>query len=134
MPINQRALEVLPILAYHDYEGIAEDLSERDRLVADLADKKVMILRNHGTLALGETPGEAWLNIYNLERACTVQIRSLSAGPSGVLPLSLAIQSEVAAQTLQLDGKRSYADRETTDLAWASQLRRVAIESMGYDR
>jgi ribulose-5-phosphate 4-epimerase/fuculose-1-phosphate aldolase len=131
LPINQRALEVLPILAYHDYEGIAENLSERDRLVADLAGKKAMILRNHGTLALGATPGEAWLNIYNLERACTAQIRTLTAGRDGVLCLSSALQAEVAAQTLQQDGKRSYADQETTELAWASQLRRVAAD--GYD-
>lgn len=133
LPLNQRALEVMPILAYHDYEGIAEDLSERERLVANLGDSKAMILRNHGTLALGATPGEAWLNIYNLERACTVQVRSLTVGRDRVLSLSPALQALVAAQTLQQDGKRSYADRETAALAWASQLRRVAESLPGYD-
>ena len=40
--------------AYHDFEGIALDLSERERLVADLGEKKVMILRNHGLLTHGK--------------------------------------------------------------------------------
>lgn len=133
LPLNQRALEVLPILAYHDFEGIAEDLSERDRIVADLGAKRAMILRNHGTLALGETPGEAWLNIFNLERACTAQIRSLSAGRGGVLLPDMAIQAEVAAQTAALDGRHSYADRATTDLVWAAELRRLDARSPGYD-
>lgn len=132
-PINQRALEVLPILAYHDYEGIAENHSERARLVADLAGNKSMILRNHGTLALGATPGDAWLNIYNLERACTAQVRTLSVGAKGVLHLSDLVQAKVAAQTLKLDGQRSYADEMTTALIWAAQLRRLAMESPDYD-
>jgi len=132
LPLNQRALEVLPILAYHDFEGIAEDLSERERIVADPGDKRAMILRNHGTLALGETPGEAWLNMFNLERACTAQIRSLSAGRGGVLLPDAAIQAEVAAQTAALDGRHSYADRATTDLVWAAELRRLDALSPGY--
>src|SRR3954469_85667 len=55
MPITQHSLIVLPRLAYHDYEGIALNLDERERLVASLGDKTLMLLRNHGTLATGET-------------------------------------------------------------------------------
>ena len=54
LPLTQHALIVLPRLAYHDYEGIALNLDERERLVADLGDKTLMLLRNHGTLAVGE--------------------------------------------------------------------------------
>ena len=52
LPLNQRALGVLKRLAYHDYEGVATSLEERQRIVADLGDKTLMLLRNHGTLAL----------------------------------------------------------------------------------
>jgi ribulose-5-phosphate 4-epimerase/fuculose-1-phosphate aldolase len=52
--------------------------------VADLGDKSAMLLRNHGTLALGETVGEAFLKIYYLERACEAQILALSAGESNL--------------------------------------------------
>jgi ribulose-5-phosphate 4-epimerase/fuculose-1-phosphate aldolase len=133
LPLNQRALEVLPILAYHDFEGIAEDLAECERIIADFGRAKVMFLRNHGTLAVGATPGEAWLNIFNLERACTVQVRALSGGRDSLLLPSPAVQAEVAAQTAGLDGRQSYADRVTTDLVWTAELRRLGRLSPGYD-
>ena len=80
LPLTQTAMAIRGEIAYHDYEGIAVDLDERERLVADLGDKSAMILRNHGTLALGETVGEAFIKIYFLERACEAQVKALSAG------------------------------------------------------
>ena len=84
LPITQTAMLVRADVAYHDYEGLAVDLDERERIVADLGDKGSMLLRNHGTLALGETVGEAFLKIYFLERACEAQILALSAGHAGL--------------------------------------------------
>ena len=46
-------------VAYHDYEGIALDLDERDRLIRDLGPHDAMILKNHGLLTAGRTPTEA---------------------------------------------------------------------------
>ena len=66
-------------------DRLATDLEERERLVADLGTRNAMILRNHGTLALGASPGEAWSGIYQLESACTAQVRSLSVGRDNVL-------------------------------------------------
>ena len=80
LPLTQAAMLVREDLAYHDYEGIAVDLDERDRIVADLGSKNLMLLRNHGTLAVGETVGEAFIRLYTLERACQAQIMALSAG------------------------------------------------------
>ncbi|MEO8279160.1 MAG: class II aldolase/adducin family protein [Ideonella sp.] len=65
-------------VAYHDFEGIAQDDSERDRLVADMGEHEVMILRNHGTLAIGETVGDAYFRMYYLERACAIQVAAAS--------------------------------------------------------
>ena len=59
LPLTQTAMLIRDEIAYHDYEGVAVDLDERERIVADLGDKSAMILRNHGTLAVGETVGEA---------------------------------------------------------------------------
>jgi ribulose-5-phosphate 4-epimerase/fuculose-1-phosphate aldolase len=84
LPITQTAMLIRSEVAYHDYEGVAMDLEERERIVADLGDKTAMLLRNHGTLALGETVGEAFLKIYYLERACEAQILALSAGESNL--------------------------------------------------
>jgi ribulose-5-phosphate 4-epimerase/fuculose-1-phosphate aldolase len=80
LPLTQTAMLVRDEIAYHDYEGVALDLDERERLIADIGDKSAMILRNHGTLAIGETVGEAFIKIYFLERACEAQIKALSAG------------------------------------------------------
>ena len=51
LPLTQTAMLIRDEIAYHDYEGVAVDLDERERIVADLGDKSAMILRNHGTLA-----------------------------------------------------------------------------------
>ena len=82
LPLTQTAMLVRSDVAYHDYEGVAVDLSERERIVADLGEKMVMIFRNHGTLALGPSVGECFVRLYFLERACQAQIMALSAGES----------------------------------------------------
>ena len=80
LPLNQTAQLVIPDLAYHDYEGVALDLDERPRLQRDLGAKNIMLLHNHGTLAVGRTCAEAFLRMYFLERACTMQVRTRMLG------------------------------------------------------
>ena len=80
LPLTQTAMLIRGDVAFHDYEGVAVDLEERERLVADLRTKNAMILRNHGTLAVGKNVGECFIRIYYLERACQAQIMALSAG------------------------------------------------------
>ena len=52
LPIAQTTMRFLHV-AYHDFEGIADDEGERERLVADLGNNDAMILRNHGLLVCG---------------------------------------------------------------------------------
>ena len=80
LPVTQTAMLVLGDLAFHDYEGVAVDLDERGRIVADLGTKGAMLLRNHGTLAVGGNVGECFLKLYFIERACEAQVMALSAG------------------------------------------------------
>ena len=80
LPLTQHSLRFHGRLGYHDYEGIADDLDERERLVRDLADHPAMILRNHGLLATGRSIAEAWSNIYYLERACQAQLAATAGG------------------------------------------------------
>src|SRR5690349_16165584 len=72
LPLSQQALVALASLAYHDYEGLALDESEKPRLVADLGNKDSMILRHHGLLTVGRTAAEAFLAMFILERACKI--------------------------------------------------------------
>ena len=80
LPLTQTAMLIRGQVAFHEYEGVAVDLGERERLVADLGQKNAMILRNHGTLAVGKNVGECFIRLYYLERACQAQIMALSAG------------------------------------------------------
>ena len=80
LPLTQTAMLIRQDLAFHDYEGVAVDLDERERLVEHLGDKNVMLLRNHGTLAVGPSVGECFVRLYFLERACQAQVMALSAG------------------------------------------------------
>jgi ribulose-5-phosphate 4-epimerase/fuculose-1-phosphate aldolase len=82
LPLTQTAMLVRQDVAFHDYEGVAVDLGERERLVANLGTKGAMILRNHGTLAVGKNVGECFVKLYFLERACQAQVMALSAGDS----------------------------------------------------
>ena len=82
LPLTQTAMLIRGDVAFHDYEGVAVDMDERERLVADLGTKNAMILRNHGTLAVGKNVGECFIRLYYLERACHAQVMALSAGDS----------------------------------------------------
>lgn len=80
LPINQRALYFQPILAYHDYEGLGIEDSERESIARDLGDKWALIMRNHGTLTVGRSVAQAYVYMFFLERACQYQVATLSAG------------------------------------------------------
>lgn len=125
LPISQNALIVLPRLAYHGYEGIALNLDERERLVADLGDKQLFLLRNHGTLAVGENAADAFVAIFFLERACAQQVAALSAGKDKVLIAPDAAQEEVRGQ--------GAASRGVARLAWPGLLRKLDRHLPGYD-
>ncbi|MFM8499490.1 MAG: class II aldolase/adducin family protein [Chakrabartia sp.] len=120
LPHTQTAMIALHDIAYHEYEGIATDLEERERLVEDMGHKNMMILRNHGTLAVGPSVAECFLRLYFLERACDAQVKMLSAGrdclynpPQGT-PEKVEQQSNGPGMALVARG-----------LAWPALLRKL---------
>lgn len=120
LPISQHALKFYGHLAYHGYEGIALDLDERDRLVADLGERRAMILRNHGLLVAGRSIPEAFNLIYYLERACQAQVAAMSGGAELVFPPE-EVRRKTAAQ-FNGDPARSLAHSEW---AWGSALQLI---------
>jgi ribulose-5-phosphate 4-epimerase/fuculose-1-phosphate aldolase len=90
LPMTQTAMRFAKV-AYHDYEGVVLDASEQKRLLRDLGDCEVMLLRNHGVLALGNTVAQAFNNIYRLERACRAQLLAMSCNDKLVLPKASVI-------------------------------------------
>ncbi|WP_417621272.1 class II aldolase/adducin family protein [Parasphingorhabdus sp.] len=86
LPLSQTALLIHSDIAYHEFEGVVAQKDERERLGRDLGAKNLMILRNHGTLAVGETIADAFYRIYTLEWCCTTQMRALASGHALRLP------------------------------------------------
>ena len=125
LPISQHALKFYGKLAYHGYEGIALELDERERLVADLGTHNSMILANHGLLCAGRTIPEAFSNIYYLERACQAQVAALSGGCELVIP-----SKEVCEHTArQFEGA---GDTAHYDFMWESCLRLIENDRPDY--
>lgn len=117
LPLVQTSMRFARI-GYHDYEGVALNLEERERLVRDLGEHDGMVLRNHGLLVVGASIPEAFNNLYRLERACQVQVAAMAANTELVLP-----SAEVVEQTWRLyqPGVR----RRFGLMEWPGLLRRL---------
>ncbi|MYM55830.1 class II aldolase/adducin family protein [Thalassovita mangrovi] len=129
LPLNQWSAQFFDRIAFHDYEGIALNLDERARIVADLGDRSVMLLRNHGTLLLGRSVAEAIKLAINLERSCKAQVAALSMGLTPVvLPDAVAEhtarQYEAAYDAMENDNN--------PDPEWAALLRRLETAAPDY--
>jgi ribulose-5-phosphate 4-epimerase/fuculose-1-phosphate aldolase len=119
LPMSQAALRFQGQTAYHDYGRAATDPAEGARLVKDLGDKPVMILRNHGGITTGKTPCEAFIASFYIEKACQFQILAQSAGA----PLTMPADEIIAAS-----GGRPAGDER----AWTSLLRMLDREDPSY--
>jgi ribulose-5-phosphate 4-epimerase/fuculose-1-phosphate aldolase len=122
LPINQHAALLHGLIAYHDSEGVAVNPGECARLVADLGDKPVMILRNHGLLTAGGSVGEALQLMINLETACRAQVAALAGGR----PLTFISDAALEATA---DAVRRLADY---DRDWAALQRLANRVAPGY--
>jgi len=116
LPLSQHAMRFFNRVAYHDYEGVALDLDERDRLIADLGQKNVIFLRNHGVLVCGPTVRSAFELLYYLEMACKIQVDCLSSGQELVIP-----SDEVAERTAHQ--YESVSDNIMQNKDWIAILR-----------
>ncbi|MFJ5265182.1 class II aldolase/adducin family protein [Streptomyces sp. NPDC088387] len=108
-PDNFYAAQLHNLVAYHDFEGITVNPGERERLAADLGDRPLLILRNHGLLALGPTLPAAFAALWTLQRACEIQLAATFAGrPLAKVGHEAAVQS--TRESFQL-GDRTQAGR-----------------------
>ncbi len=135
LPLNQMSMEFYGKVAYHGYEGIALDMDEQRRLVADLGDKPVMILRNHGLLTTGRSVAEAFLRMYYLEKACEIQLAAQSAGQVILPPAEVCRHTERQFNDPGRGLKQGeLADADALQLAWAALLRMLERVAPDYRR
>ena len=92
------------MLAYHDFEGITIRADEGPRVVASIAGRPAVILRNHGLLSWGETLPLAFAVLWTLQRACEIQLATQSMGAP--LPVSEAIAAQCTRDSFQFDPRR----------------------------
>uniref|UniRef100_A0A8C5IZR8 Adducin 2 n=1 Tax=Junco hyemalis TaxID=40217 RepID=A0A8C5IZR8_JUNHY len=102
LPISRAAL-LLGDVAYFDFRGEVEDEADRVELQKCLGPTcKILVLRNHGVLALGDTAEEAFYSIFHLQAACEVQVSALASagGAQNLIVLERAQQQQRGPQGL----------------------------------
>lgn len=127
---SQMAMQVFDDLAYHDYEGIALELDERERIVENLGSKNLLMLRNHGTLTTGPTCGVAFLRMYFLENACKAQILAQSVGSES----ALIEQSREMGNKVYAQGAAAFVPGMGDNLVWPGLMRKLSKFNPGYDK
>ncbi|HWW32202.1 MAG TPA: aldolase [Steroidobacteraceae bacterium] len=109
---SQSAIGFHDQVAYADYNGLALDYAEGERMARVLGAKAVLMLRNHGVLVTGGSASHAFERLYFLERACRVQMLALSSGrPLAVLP-----EPVVRATLEQFAGCESVGGQDRAEL------------------
>jgi ribulose-5-phosphate 4-epimerase/fuculose-1-phosphate aldolase len=126
LPLSQKALVMYDFVRYHAYEGSAEGLGERERIVADLGpDGRVLILRNHGALTVGASIAEAFVWMHRLESACRYQVDGLAGGrPLNILPDDVV--KHTIAQGRRILGPDGYMQCGAVE--WPALIRKLERE------
>ncbi len=126
---TQFSMQVYDDVAYHDYEGIALDLDERERLLADVGEKNLLILRNHGTLTMGNNCAIAFLRMYFLENACKTQILAQAAGDES----KLHEESEDMGHRVYQQGAAAFVPGMGDNLIWPGLMRKLNRTNPGFE-
>ena len=119
LPLSQYSMFALASMSYHNYEGLAVNHEEKQRLQDNLGDKNFMLLRNHGALTMGKTIGDAFMHMYDLTRACQIQLQVMSTGMKP-LYVDQAIVDGIKAQANIVHSGQTGGQK-----AWPAMLRRV---------
>jgi ribulose-5-phosphate 4-epimerase/fuculose-1-phosphate aldolase len=115
LPLTQHAMRLYGRTGYHDYEGIALSQGERERLIADLADNAAMILRNHGSLTVGASVAQAFVEMFYLEKAARSQLLAQATREPLIVPAREVIELTARQWEGQLD----------SGIEWPALLRRL---------
>lgn len=123
LPVTQNSLRFWGDIAYDDeYNGLAGDRAEGDRISATLGDKRIVFMANHGIMVAGDSIAQAFDDLYYLERACQVQVLAMQTGR----PLKL-VSDNVAGMTRSQFAKGTYAHEH-----FASLMRLMDREGQDY--
>ncbi len=126
LPLSQYSMFALASMSYHDYEGLAVNADEKLRLQNDLGTNNFMLLRNHGALTMGKTIGDAFMHMYDLIRACQVQLQVMASGMEPIYAPQSIIDGIKAQASIVHSGETG------GQKAWPAMLRRVYKKYPGF--
>jgi ribulose-5-phosphate 4-epimerase/fuculose-1-phosphate aldolase len=128
LPASQTAAFFMGITAYDDtYLGVADGLSEGERLAAQIGNNKVLFMKNHGVVVVGDTVAQAYKRLYKLERVCRAQVLATSTGqPIQLLP------DEVVHNVQNTAPGDSHSREERDELFFSAMMRVLDRELPGY--
>lgn len=127
-PLSQYSMFSLPSLSYHHYEGLAVNAEEKARLQTDLGQNNHLLLVNHGGLTVGPTVGDAFMRMYDLQRACEIQLLLQSSGQK-IIEVPQAIQDGIYQQA-----KVVHSGSTGGQKAWPAMLRKAWRLDPGFAR
>lgn len=123
MPINFYACNFIGRLAYHDFEGVTVRAEEGERLLANLGDKNILMLRNHGPVVLAPSLEAMFVQQWALQRACEIQLATLATGrPPIHIPDEVVAVHQRDLREVQVPGTRP---GETDFAAWTRRIDRI---------
>ena len=109
-PINFYACAFIGQIGYHDFEGITVRDEEGERLLANLGDKRILMLRNHGPVVMGKTLAAMFFTHWALQRACEIQVATLSMGEPVLVPPEVIAVHQRDLHLVQIPGGTGAAD------------------------
>ncbi len=129
LPLSQHALRFYGKVGYLDYCGIFDSAEKRAALPRALGNGDVLMLRNHGPLVVGKSIRECFSRMYYLERACRMQVATLSQCRDAEKELVWPQDAECAKMAKAFENGDAVIDRE-----WSALVRMLGNVSPGYDQ
>lgn len=122
LPLSQQSLTVFNDVSYHDYEGVFFWKDEEERLIDNLGNKDILILRNHGLVATAGNMATCFSRMYMLESACAIQTKASTE--------SILINKDTINRSVE-ESKHG-SNNKSTVLMWQSMLRKIDRIDPGY--
>ena len=126
-PYSQYSAFALASMSYHTYEGLAVNNEEIKRIQDDLGNANFMLLRNHGALTMGVTIGDAFMHMYDLLRACEIQVRMQA---SGDVPIEV---DQAVIDGIKAQASIVHTGQTGGQKAWPAMMRRVKRTYPNFD-
>jgi ribulose-5-phosphate 4-epimerase/fuculose-1-phosphate aldolase len=128
LPLSQHALRFWGKTAYVDYCGAFDSEAKRNALPETLGEGDVLMLRNHGPLVVGKSVREAFSRMYYLERACRMQVATLSQCVDPQSELVFIGEEDCRFMSSAFENGDAVIDRE-----WSALVRMLDATNPGYD-